>query len=108
MCISRWKVCGKFAEAQKAANAAREAEKARKVRMAGQPTELERDVDTLKDGLLQQSQIISDAEKRIGSIVKRMEKLEKRVKDMEWDNWKSNSASCNSGKIGIITVSTVI
>ena len=77
---------GKFAEAQKAANAAREAEKARKVRMAGQPTELERDVDSLKDGLFQQPQIISDAEKRIGGVVKRMEKLEKRVQQLEWDN----------------------
>ena len=77
---------GKFAEAKKAATAAREAEKARKVKLAGQPTDLEREVDTLKDGLLQQSQLISDSEKRIGSVVKRMEKLEKRVQQLEWDN----------------------
>jgi len=41
---------------------------------------------TLKDGLLHQSQTVSDAEKRIGSVVKRMEKLEKRVEHLEWDN----------------------
>ena len=29
--------------------------------------------------------------KRIGSVVKRMEKLEQRVRDLEWDNWKSRS-----------------
>ena len=52
---------------------------------------LEREVETLKEGLLHQSQIISDAEKRIGSVVKRMEKLEQRVRDLEWDNWKSRS-----------------
>jgi hypothetical protein len=77
---------GKFPEARKAAKAAKEAEQAIKVRLAGQPTELERAVDSLKDGLLQQSQIISDAEKRIGSVVKRMEKLERRVQELEWDN----------------------
>ena len=56
---------GKFLEAQKAAKAAKEAEQARKVRLAGQPTKLEREVNTLKDGLLHQSQIMSDSEKRI-------------------------------------------
>ena len=77
---------GKFAEARKAAKAAKDAEQARKIRKAGQPTEIEREVETLQEGLLHQSQIVSDAEKRIGSVVKQMEKLQKRVEQLEWDN----------------------
>jgi hypothetical protein len=77
---------GRFADAKKAARAAKAAESARKIRKAGQPTEIEREVETLKEGLLHQSQIISDAEKSIGSVVKRMEKLEKKVQQLEWDN----------------------
>jgi hypothetical protein len=82
---------GRFADAKKAARAAKAAESARKIRKAGQPTEIEREVEILKDSLLQQSQTISNAEKSIGSVVKRMENLEKRVHQLEWDNWKSNS-----------------
>ena len=77
---------GRFADAKKAARAAKAAESARKIRKAGQPTEIEREVEILKEGLLHQSQIVSDAEKRIGSVVKQMEKLQKRIEQLEWDN----------------------
>ena len=86
MCIFRSNYEGKFLEAQKAAKAAREAERARTNKLTGQPAELEKEVDVLKEGLLQQTQILSDEEKRMGSVVKRMEKLEQKVRNLEWDN----------------------
>ena len=89
---------GRFADAKKAARAAKAAESARKIRKAGQPTEVEREVETLKDGLLHQSQIISDAEKRIGSVVKQMEKLQKRVEQLEWDNHQLREETSSSFK----------
>ena len=86
---------GRFANDPEGSNAARKAaEKSSRKKQQQQPasaTATARDVDSLKDSFLQQSQIISDAEKRIGSVVKRMEKLEQRVRDLEWDNWKSRS-----------------
>ena len=85
---------GRFLEAQEAAKAAKEADKARKIRLKGQPTELEREVDSLKNCLFEQMSIISNAEKRTESVVRRMEKLEQRVKDLDWYNANLTGQCC--------------